>query len=76
MGLLCVALCLSVFQLQHAALGSEGSEISVGMTLPDFRLSAPSSPEEKAYLGLKDTDSFSVPQVTSNLVVIVSLNVL
>ncbi|MBW1788506.1 MAG: TlpA family protein disulfide reductase [Deltaproteobacteria bacterium] len=38
--------------------------------LPAFELAAPQSPEDRAYLGLTDTDAFSVSDIRAKVVII------
>jgi peroxiredoxin len=50
----------------HAA----GEPPAVGGRLPDLVLPVPQEPAEKAYLGLKTGDTFRIPQVAADLVIV------
>ena len=70
-GLLCLLCCISfgVYCYQaHAAEKKQGDKaFSAGKTLPQFKLSAPASPEEQQYLGLKKREPFVLSQISSKL---------
>ena len=54
----------------YAAYGSETGNIATGTTLPGFSLQAPASTEDKAYLGLEKTSSFSLSQIPAKMICI------
>jgi hypothetical protein len=53
-----------------AAYSSSLGNITVGTTLPGFSLEAPTSEEDKAYLGLEKTSSFTLSQIRGKMVFI------
>ena len=58
-----------------AAYGSGAGSIAPGMTLPGFSLEAPTSSDEKAYLGLEKTSSISLSQIRGKMICIELMSV-
>jgi hypothetical protein len=54
----------------HWFLVSPLDAMSPGSTLPGFQIPMPDSPEIKAYLGVKGTETFSLSQVPAKLLVV------
>jgi hypothetical protein len=54
----------------------ETESISAGMELPKFTLPGSESPEVQAYLGLKGSGSFTLPEVSGKIVLIDVVDVL
>lgn len=63
-----LAACLLLGIPFEASYG--GKAISSGMSLPGFTLAVPGSAPAREYLGLKNTGSFSIPQIPAKLVLI------
>jgi peroxiredoxin len=53
-----------------AASRAAGETPAVGGMLPELVLPVPESPEEKAYLGLKSGNSFMIPQIAADVVIV------
>lgn len=47
----------------------------VGGVLPEFTLSAPSSGEHQQYLGIEGKDSFTIPEIRTDIVIIEIFNI-
>ena len=47
----------------------------VGGVLPEFVLSAPSSAEHRQYLGIEGKNSFSIPEIRAEIVIIEIFNI-
>ena len=47
----------------------------VGGVLPEFTLSAPASGEHRQYLGLEGKDSFTIPEIRADIVIIEIFNI-
>jgi len=63
----CIWICL--FLLPHPVLaGNQPPE--VGEVLPGIILKAPSAPEHLKYLGLKAAETFTIPQIKANVVIV------
>jgi hypothetical protein len=58
-----------------AAYGSGMGNIAIGKALPGFSLQAPTSSDEKAYLGLEKTSSFTLSQIRGKIVCIELMSV-
>jgi hypothetical protein len=58
-----------------AAYGSGAGNIALGTTLPGFSLEAPSSSEEKVYLGLEKTSSITLSQIRGKMICIELMSV-
>ena len=70
-----LALLGVAFSTYSAHAAGEGS-IPVGTTLPAFKLEAPIDKADREYLGLKDSDPFTVSQVSGKLVIIEFMSVM
>jgi len=63
---LMVCLLISIpFGAAHAAKG-----VPVGNTIPAFELKTPMSPEQRQYLGLKDSETFTLSQIPSKFLLV------
>ena len=63
---LMVCLLISIpFGATHAAKG-----VPVGNTIPAFELKTPDSPEQRQYLGLKDSETFTLSQISSKFLLV------
>jgi len=49
-------------------------KFSAGMTLPAFKVPAPDSADEGAYLGVKGSEPFALSQIAGKMVIIDLLN--
>ena len=58
-----------------AAYGSGAGNIAPGTTLPGFSLEAPTSSEEKVYLGLEKTSSITLSQIRGKMICIELMSV-
>ncbi|MBN1103228.1 MAG: hypothetical protein JXL84_07440 [Deltaproteobacteria bacterium] len=70
--LTCLTAC--VF-LGRPAFGA-GEGLPVGSNLPSFVLPVPQSPEDMAYLGLKERAPFTLSQVSAKVILIEVVSVL
>jgi len=52
-----------------------GGNLSVGMTLPEFKFPAPGSAEEGTYLGVKAGEPFALSQIGGKMLIIDVLDV-
>jgi hypothetical protein len=50
-------------------------QIPKGITLPDFQLKGPDSPQTKAYLGISNEKQFSLSQIKTKLVLLEFIDV-
>jgi thiol-disulfide isomerase/thioredoxin len=66
--------CLLFALIVHAPLRAETEPPREGGKLPAFKLSIPKSVEEKNYLGLSGSGSFSIPQIKTKMVIIEIFN--
>ncbi len=62
-----IVFCFLLFNFSALAASEPPAE---GSVLPPMKLSVPKSPEEKSYLGIKGEDSFTIPQIKANVVII------
>ena len=74
--LLAAALFVFVALSCFSAWGAGTGSIPVGTTLPAFKLEAPTDQADREYLGLKDSDPFTVSQVSGKLVIIEFMSVM
>jgi|GEM_PF-6267688 len=70
--LLLMFFSLSCYLAHAAGAGS----ITVGTTLPAFKLPGPTATAEQEYLGLKGSDPFTLSQVSGKLIMIEFLSVM
>ncbi len=54
---------------------ADSQPIKVGGVLPEFTLSAPSSSEHQQYLGIEGKDSFAIPEISADIVIIEIFNI-
>jgi peroxiredoxin len=66
--LVATIIAMSLGMLNWAAFG--GTPPQVGEVLPDITLPIPENDAEKAYLGIKGGDSFTIPQIKARVVII------
>lgn len=71
----CLTCLVACVLLGQPAFGA-GEGLPVGSTLPSFVLPVPQSPEDTAYLGLKERAPFSISQVAGKLILIEVVNAL
>jgi hypothetical protein len=67
--------CIFFVLVGSSAYGSQLGNIAVGGTLPGFSLEAPTSEEDKAYLGLEKTSSFNLSQIRGKIIFIELMSV-
>jgi hypothetical protein len=58
-----------------ASYGSGAGNIAPGTTLPGFSLEAPTSADEKAYLGLEKTSPITLSQIRGKMICIELMSV-
>jgi hypothetical protein len=64
-----IALWACLF-LSFAAVGAESQPPPEGGLLPDIVLAAPKSPEHQDYLGISGKDTFKIPEIKAEVVII------
>jgi peroxiredoxin len=69
---LLLLITLLIVPLSAAAVG----QIDMGQSFPEIPLPQPESPTQRAYLGLRAADSFTLSQVRAKVVLVEMLNVL
>jgi hypothetical protein len=68
--LLGISLLLFVGLSSYSAQAAETGGIPVGTTLPSFKLEGPTDATDQGYLGLKESNPFTLSQVSSKLFII------
>ena len=70
-GLLCAtAFTLLLVWAPGPAHAASAGNFSAGMTLPAFKVPAPGSEGERAYLGIKGSEPFNLSQVAGKIVIV------
>jgi peroxiredoxin len=67
---ICVFLCIFVNPVHGSEEKAAPKAVSAGMKLPQFTMDAPSSEKDRQYLGLKNSESFSLSQIPAKLIVV------
>lgn len=65
-----VVLFLGVLLVTVGITGAESQPPAVGGRLPEFTLSVPKSNEHQEYLGLAGKESFKIPEINAEVVII------
>jgi len=65
---------IGVILLTAGFSGADSRPPQVGSVLPEFRLSAPASAELQQYLGITGKDSFTIPEIRADIVIIEIFN--
>ena len=66
----CLTLLFLLILFHNSVFGAIGKAISVGQTLPEFKLDVPGLDAEKKYLGLENDDPFTLAQLPGKLVLV------
>jgi len=66
---LVIALGVCLF-LSTGAVGAESQPPPEGGLLPDIVLATPKSPEHQDYLGISGKDTFKIPEIKAEVVII------
>jgi hypothetical protein len=67
-------LWLGIILLTAGFSRADSQPLKVGGVLPEFSLSAPSSGEHQQYLGIEGKDSFAIPEIRADIVIIEIFN--
>ena len=65
-----IAMALMLLPVQGVLSASEKEFIKVGDVLPELKLSIPKTPAHKEYLGLTGKDSFRIPEIKADVVIV------
>lgn len=67
-------LWLGIILLTAGFSRADSQPLKIGGVLPEFSLSAPSSGEHRQYLGIEGKDSFAIPEIKADIVIIEIFN--
>jgi hypothetical protein len=67
-------LWLGIILLTAGFSRADSQPLKIGGVLPEFSLSAPSSGEHQLYLGIEGKDSFAIPEIKADIVIIEIFN--
>jgi hypothetical protein len=65
---------IGIILLTAGFSGADSRPPQVGGVLPEFRLPAPASTELQQYLGIIGKDSFAIPEIKAEIVIIEIFN--
>lgn len=62
--------CLILFVAANLPAAAATAPPAEGGTLPDITLEMPVDPVHREYLGLQGADSFTIPEIDANIVIV------
>ena len=65
-----VAVIVSAFLLSAGFSNASTQPPAVGGMLPDFSLAVPKNVDHQRYLGITDKESFTIPEIKADVVII------